>query len=306
MLFKKLCKNKEKKAANKPKETPLPINPENAPRKSAAPVFWLCLILGSLGAHCFWTGRRARGVQYLLWGGSIFALAYLAFSTNANITPAWFMVLGMVAACIVQLLVIKDLWKISLGKYRSRKTGRRYRANPMWMVPLAIVMTALTAFSIYTCSMLLKDNVLKKGRPIAAKMELEVEAYMIAQQNYFDKTGKTGSIDEIGFQFSSLNSPYFSYESAGSALKVVYVANLNCPSNTTWLVEPSVLDSTLLWKVTLPGEASCNAMAPQMVTLEQKTRALADSVAAASAAKLDEGVDGVGVVPDSTQQGNAQ
>ena len=288
------------------KEQPSKINLENAPRKSAVPVFWLCLLFGSLGAHCFWSSRRARGIQYLLWGGLVFALAYFAFAENAEIIPSWFVVIGFGAACIVQLLVVKDLWKISLGKYRSRKTGRHYKASPIWMVPFAIVLTALTAISIYMCSALLLDNVLKNGRPIAAKMELDVEAYMIAQQNFFDKNGKIGNFDEIGFQSANTNSPYYSYESAGNALKVVYIANLNCPSNSTWLVEPSVLDGSLLWKVSLPENAYCNKMAPQMVTLEQKTKALADSVAAASAAKLDEGVDGVGVVPDSTQQGDAQ
>ena len=304
-------KTKKKSSAEKSSHSHSHGNSDYMPRKSAVPVFWLCLLLGSCGAHCFWSGRRARGVQYLLWGGAIFALAYCAFASNASIIPSWFVVLGLGAACIVQLLVIKDLWKISIGKYRSRKTFRRYKASPIWMVPITIVMTAVTLFSVYTCcSTILVDNVLKQGRGIASKMELDVEAYMIAQQNYFEKNGKIGTLSEVGFHSMNTNSPYYTYESAGTALKIVYIANLNCPTNTAWLVEPSVLDSTLLWKVTLPEEAVCNAMAPQMVTLEQKTRALADSAvaakAAASAAQLDEGVDGVGVVPDSTQQGNAK
>ena len=281
-----------------------------SPRKSGTPIYWLCMILGSCGIHCFATGRRARGIQYLLWGGLIFALAYVAFLENAAVLPLWFAVLGIVAACIVQLLVLKDLWKISLGKYRSRKTGRRYKASPAWMVPFTILFTVACGVGIYGCASLLIDNVLKQGRSVAAKMELDVEAYMIAQQNFFEKNGKIGSLAEVGFNFAEANSPYYSYEGTGNALKVTYLANINCVNNTAWLVEPSVLDSSLIWKVTLPEDRNCNAMAPQMVNLEQKMRALADSAiaakAAASAAQLDEGVDGVGVVPDSTQQGDAQ
>jgi hypothetical protein len=207
----------------------------------------------------------------------------------------------MIAACWVQILVIMDLWKISLGKYRSRKTGRRYRATPIWMVPIAAIMTALTIYSYTEVATFMTDNVVKKGRPIAAKMELEVEAYMIAQQNYFDKNGKIGNFDEIGFLSANTNSSYFMYENEANGLKVTYMTTFNCPSNTTWQVKPNIVNNTLTWKITLPQDADCNAMAPQMVKLEKEMRALADS-AAASAAKLDESVDGVGVVPDTTQQ----
>ena len=281
----------------------------SAARESAVPAFWLCFLFGSLGAHCFWTKRRARGVQYLLWGGLIFALAYTAFIANESTIPAWFIVLSLASICVVKLLVLKDMWKISLGKYRSRKTGHRYYAAG-WMIPFAVIATAVTAFAIYACSVIVVDNVLKGGRQIASKMELEVEAYMIAQQNYFEKNGKTGNLKEIGFRSADTKSPYYAYESAGNSLKVVYLANMNCPTNSAWIVEPSILDSTLLWKVTLPEDLNCNAMAPQMVTLRQKTKALADSAvaakAAASAAQLEEGADGVGVVPDSTQNGDSQ
>lgn len=300
MIFEKFTHNKEKKTDNN-KESATGFNPENAPRKSATPIFWLCAIFGGLGVHCFWTGRRARGVQYLLWGGSVFAIAYTAFYANDSIIPPWFAILGMIAACWVQILVIMDLWKISLGKYRSRKTGRRYRATPIWMVPIAAIMTALTIYSYTEVATFMTDNVVKKGRPIAAKMELEVEAYMIAQQNYFDKNGKIGNFDEIGFLSANTNSSYFMYENEANELKVTYMTTLNCPSNTTWLVKPNIVNNTLTWKITLPQDADCNAMAPQMVKLEKEMRALADS-AAASAAKLDESVDGVGVVPDTTQQ----
>ena len=288
-------KHSEKRHGHSHKHATQPLNPK---RESGTQVFWLCFLFGSLGAHCFWTKRRARGVQYLLWGGLIFALAYTAFIANESTIPAWFIVLSLASICVVKLLVLKDMWKICLGKYRSRKTGHRYYAAS-WMIPFAVIATAVTAFAIYLCSIIVVDNVLKGGRQIASKMELEVEAYMIAQQNYFEKNGKTGNLKEIGFRSADTKSPYFAYESAGNSLKVVYLANMNCPTNSTWIVEPSVLDSTLLWKVTLPEDLSCNAMAPQIKKLKERIEKPLEP--AASTPKLDEGVDGVGVVPDTTQ-----
>lgn len=272
--------------------------------KPTAPVFWLCMLLGSVGAHCFWAGRRTRGGQYLLWGGSAFALVYFLYTINHAIIPAWMVVLGIVTACLVQLLVIRDLWKITRGKYRRKKSGRHYKSAP-WMYPFAVIATCLAGYGIYTASMFLVENVLDNGRPNAIKMEHTVDAYTNAQQSYFKKTGKIGDINEIGFHPAETTLRYFKYENEGKALKVTYLMSLNCPYKSTWIVEPIVLDSTLQWKVTLPENAKCNAMARQMVALEKKTKALADSAAARSA-QLDKSVDGVGVVPDSTQQGKSK
>ena len=274
-------------------------SPDPTIRESATPVFWYCFLLGSCGLHCFKSGKRKKGILYLLFGGLIYGLAYLAFSENGAIFPSWFAVAGLVSACFVKVLVIKDQWKISLGKYRSRRTGRRYRAKA-WMIPLALVATILTGLAIYFSAIFLNDNVLKKGRQIAAKMELEVEAYMIAQQNYFDKNGKIGNFEDIGFKSVHSLSQYYSFESAETGLRVVYEGNMNCLHNSTWTVEPSVANKTLIWKITLPENSSCNAMASQMAALAKNMQKQAES-ATASAEKLDEGVDGVGVVPDSTQ-----
>ena len=166
-------------------------------------------------------------------------------------------------------------------------------------------MTCLLGYALFTASIFLKENVLDKGRPTAVRMEHAVDAYMNAQQSYFKKSGKIGDINEIGFHPAEKKLHDFKYENEGKALKVTYLMSLNCPYNTTWIVEPSVLDSTLQWKVTLPRDSKCNTMARQMVALEKKTKALADS-AAARTAQLDKSVDGVGVVPDSTQQGKSK
>ena len=272
--------------------------------KPTAPVFCLCLLFGSLGAHCFWAGRRTRGGQYLLWGGISFAFVYFLYTINHAILPSWMVVLGITAACLVQLLVIGDLWKITRGKYRRKKSGRHYKSAP-WMYPFAVIATCLMGYAIFTASMFLVDNVVKDGRPIGIKMEHAVDAYMNAQQGYFKNNGKIGNINEIGFQPVEATLRYFDYENEGDALKITYRMSLNCPYKSVWLIEPSILDNKLQWKVTLPQNANCNALALQLVELDKKTKALADSAATRSA-KLDKSVDGVGVVPDSTQQGKTK
>ena len=300
MILKNFLKNLAKKSDSKD----IHISSGRTSHKPTAPVFWLCMLFGSLGAHCFWTGRRTRGGQYLLWGGVTFALIYFIYTANHAILPSWIAVLGIVAACLVQLLVIRDLWKITCGKYKRKKSGRHYKSSP-WMYPFAVIMTCLTVYAFFTVSIFIKENVSDKGRPTAIRMEHTVDAYMNAQQSYFKKSGKIGDFSEIGFRPIEKKIREFKYENEGKALKITYLMSLNCPYKTTWIVEPSVLDSTLQWKVTLPKSAKCNAMARQMVSLEKKTKALADS-AAARAAQLDKSVDGVGVVPDTTQQGKTK
>lgn len=268
--------------------------------KSPVPVFLLCMLFGSLGAHCFWAGRRTRGVQYLIWGGLVFALIYFAYAVNQAIIPTWIVVLGLVSACIVQLIVIRDLWKISRGKYKRRKSGRPYKPAT-WMLPFAIIMTALTAFSIFMVSTFMVDNILEKGRPSGAAMELEVETYMKAQQSFFDKNGKIGTMEEIGYHPKETKFRYFEYKNSGKGLKITHLLSINCPYKTTWMVEPSVHDSTLLWKVTLPQNLKCNSMVRQIASLEKKEQARADSTIENSLLQ-NKSVSEDSVATDSTQQ----
>ena len=300
MILKNLFKSIGKKSYSKDTH----ISSNKTSHKSTAPVFWLCLLFGSLGAHCFWAGRRTRGGQYLLWGGLAFALVYFLYTINHAILPAWIAIGGIIAACLVQLLVIRDLWKITRGKYRRKKSGRHYKSAP-WMYPFAVIATCLMGYAIFTASMFLVDNVAKNGRPIAVKMEHAVDAYMNAQQSYFKNNGRIGNINEIGFQPVEATLRYFDYENEGNALKISYRMSLNCPYKSAWIIDPSIRENTLQWKVTLPKNENCNAMARMLVELEKKTKALADS-AAARPAQLDKSVDGVGVVPDSTQQGKSK
>lgn len=300
MILKNLFKNFAKKSYNKDVHS----SSGRTSHKPTAPVFWLCVLLGSVGAHCFWAGRRTRGMLYLIWGGVAFALVYLIYTANHAILPAWIATLGIVAACLVQLLVIWDLWKITRGKYKRKKSGRHYKSSP-WMYPFAVIMTCLTGYALFTASVFIKENVSNRGRPTAIRMEHTVDAYMNAQQSYFKKNGKIGDFNEIGFHPVEKTLREFKYENEGKALKVTYLMSLNCPYKSTWIIEPTVLDSALQWKVALPLNAKCNAMARQLVALDKKMKALADS-AAARAAQLDKSVDGVGVVPDSTKQGKSK
>ena len=302
-------------------ETPKPESPKHENKPAAEPtnghshhkskepglkIFWLALLLGFTGVHCSSSGRTLRGALYLVFGGLFYKMVYLIFQHNGITIPAAVCAVAFACSTVIVFLFLKDLWKISLGKYRNRKTGKKYESKS-WMPALALIFTishvVMLNYNGYTTYEIVWNN----GERVTAKMKLAVEDYMLAQKNYFEQTGKIGDVKEIRYMSGSVKwNGQFLYRMDGKGLEVTYMSNYHCPYNTIWQIRPVLHNGTLNWEITLPENSRCNEFAHQLVSLKESlSNVPKESEPAASTPELDKGVDGVGVVPDTTQHGDS-
>ena len=290
----------EKKPTRISKEPQTKKSGKISGRESGTLIFWLAFFGGFLGAHCMKAHRYRRGIFYLLFGGSIYRIIYKIFVQLGIVCPLPLAAFFLVATLVVGILYTFDIWKIARDKYRNHKTHHRYIAK-RWMKFMACIAVAIYAFMAYTTVNYMKENIVKRGRPAAAMVALKMEAYTIAQEKYFLENGKIGNKSEIQYISEYENwKRLYSFTEEDNGIRITYLSNLNCPKGTSWLIKASIVDSSLVWNVTLPADARCNAMTPQIKMLKDKLEKPLQP--AASTPKLDEGVDGVGVVPDTTQQ----
>ena len=269
-------------------------------------IFWLALLLGFTGLHCTNSGRTLRGALYLVFGGLFYKMVYLFFRHNGITIPAAVCAVAFACSAVIVFLFLKDLWKISLGKYRNRKTGKKYESKS-WMPALALIFTishvVMLNYNGYTTYEIVWNN----GERVTAKMKLAVEDYMLAQKNYFEQSGKIGDVKEIRYMSGFVKwNGQFLYRMDGKGLEVTYMSNYHCPYNTIWQILPVIHNGTLDWEINLPENSRCNEFAHQLVSLKESlSNVPKESEPAASTPELDKGVDGVGVVPDTTQHGDS-
>ena len=296
-------------------ETEPEIKPETEPEKGLShhkskepglKIFWLALLLGFTGLHCTNSGRTLRGTLYLVFGGLFYNMVYLIFRHNGITIPAAVCAVAFACSTVIVFLFLKDVWKISLGKYRNRKTGKKYEAKS-WMPALALIFTifhiVMLNYNGYTTYEIVWNN----GERVTAKMKLAVEDYILAQKNYFEQSGKIGDVKEIRYMSGSVKwNGQFLYRMDGKGLEVTYMSNYHCPYNTIWQILPVIHNGTLDWEINLPENSRCNEFAHQLVSLKESlSNVPKESEPAASTPELDKGVDGVGVVPDTTQHGDS-
>ena len=294
------------KHENKPAAEPTKGHSHHKSKEPGLKIFWLALLLGFTGLHCTNSGRTLRGALYLVFGGLFYKMVYLFFRHNGITIPAAVCAVAFVCSTVIVFLFLKDVWKISLGKYRNRKTGKKYESKS-WMPALALIFTishvVMLNYNGYTTYEIVWNN----GERITAKMKLAVEDYMLAQKNYFEQSGKIGDVKEIRYMSGFVKwNGQFLYRMDGKGLEVTYMSNYHCPYNTIWQILPVIHNGTLDWEINLPENSRCNEFAHQLVSLKESlSNVPKESEPAASTPELDKGVDGVGVVPDTAQHGDS-
>ena len=299
-------KNESPKHENKPAADPTKGHSHHKSKEPGLKIFWLALLLGFTGVHCSSSGRTLRGALYLVFGGLFYKMVYLFFQHNGITIPAAVCAVAFVCSTVIVFLFLKDVWKISLGKYRNRKTGKKYESKS-WMPALALIFTILHVVMLNYNGYTTYEIVWNNGERVTAKMKLAVEDYMLAQKNYFEQTGKIGDVKEIRYMSGSVKwNGQFLYRMDGKGLEVTYMSNYHCPYNTIWQILPVIHNGTLDWEINLPENSRCNEFAHQLVSLKESLSNMPkESEPAASTPELDKGVDGVGVVPDTTQHGDS-
>ena len=299
-------KNESPKHENKPAADPTKGHSHHKSKEPGLKIFWLALLLGFTGVHCSSSGRTLRGALYLVFGGLFYKMVYLIFQHNGITIPAAVCAVAFVCSTVIVFLFLKDVWKISLGKYRNRKTGKKYESKS-WMPALALIFTILHVVMLNYNGYTTYEIVWNNGERVTAKMKLAVEDYMLAQKNYFEQTGKIGDVKEIRYMSGSVKwNGQFLYRMDGKGLEVTYMSNYHCPYNTIWQILPVIHNGTLDWEINLPENSRCNEFAHQLVSLKESlSNVPKESEPAANSPELDEGVDGVGVVPDTTEHGDS-
>ena len=267
----------ENKPATEPESKSANRHSHHKSKESGLKIFWLALLIGFTGVHCIESGRRLRGVLYLIFGGLTYKIIYIILRNNGFTIPAPVCAITFIAYAVIVFLFMKDVWKIALGKYRSRKTGKKYESKS-WMPAFALIFTIIRVVMLNYDGYSSYEMVWNNGERVTAKMKLAVEDYMLAQKNYFERTGKIGDAKTIQYMDLSVKwNDNFLYSMAGNG----------------------VLD----WEISLPKDSRCNEFAHQLVSLKESLKNTPkESEPAASTPELDKGVDGVGVVPDTTQQ----
>ena len=294
------------KHENKPAAEPTKGHSHHKSKEPGLKIFWLALLIGFTGAHCSSSGRNLRGALYLIFGGLTYKIIYLILRNNGLTIPAAVCAIAFVGYAFIVFLFLKDVWKISLGKYRNRKTGKKYESKS-WMPTLALIFTIIHAVMLNFDGYSTYEIVWNNGERVTAKMELAVEDYMLAQKNYFEQTGKIGDVKEIRYMSGSVKwNGQFLYRMDGNGLRVKYMTSYHCPYKTEWRIHPVLHNGALDWEITLPEDSRCNEFAHQLVSLKESlSNVPKESEPAASTPELDKGVDGVGVVPDTTQHGDS-
>ena len=299
-------KSETPKHENKPAAEPANRHSHHKSQEPGLKIFWLALLIGFTGAHCSSSGRNLRGALYLIFGGLTYRIIYLILRNNGLTIPAAVGAIAFIGYAVIVFLFLKDVWKIALGKYRNRKTGKKYESKS-WMPALALIFTIIHAVMLNFDGYSTYEIVWNSGERVTAKMELAVEDYMLAQKNYFEQTGKIGDVKEIRYMSGSVKwNGQFLYRMDGKGLEVTYMTNYHCPYNTICQIPPVIHNGPLDWEITLPEDSRCNEFAHQLVSLKESlSNVPKESEPAASTPELDKGVDGVGVVPDTTQHGDS-
>lgn len=296
----------ENKPATEPESKPANRHSHHKSKEPGLKIFWLALLIGYTGAHCFSSGRNLRGALYLIFGGLTYKIIYLILRENGFTIPTAVGAIAFIGYAVIVFLFLKDVWKISLGKYRNRKTGKKYESKS-WMPALALIFTIIHAVMLNFDGYSTYEIVWNSGERVTAKMKLAVEDYMLAQKNYFEQTGKIGDVKEIRYMSESVKwNGQFLYRMDGNGLRVKYMTSYHCPYKTEWRIHPVLHNGALDWEITLPEDSRCNEFAHQVASLKESlSNVPKESVPAASTPELDKGVDGVGVVPDTTQHGDS-
>ena len=241
-------------------EQPLPTS--NKPQKASTGFFWSALLLGHGGLHCFLDGRNRLGILYLLFGGYTYNFVYHLLEWTHTLCPTVLAYINFVCSPIITILVAKDLWMISLGKYRNHKLGGIYHAKS-WMPAIALVGTIIFIIMKLFPVNYIYEAVWNNGSIAAQKMGTKVRDYMQMQEDYFKKTGKIGTQDQLHFIQNNLDIVRidgYIYRLYGATLDITYSANFHCPAKSKWQVTPSVQGGSLSWEIKHPDAPSCNEM----------------------------------------------
>ena len=256
---------------------------DGKPRKGTL-IFWMSIILGEAGVHCFMSGRTLRGWLYLFFGGFTFNFLK-GFLSPLNIHfPLGVHILMNLASIVVTVLACIDVWKIAQGKYVHFKKGFAY-TGAKWMFAIAILcymtngifIAASTTktisngfFNIETYERT-DDNV----QACQESMASSVEDYIDRQEKFFAAEKRLGNFEEIAFIPTAYKCRinHFVSQDLGIGISIKYRSFITaCKTGSIWTFSASVQDDKLVWYTTTPKDENCKETFPKLYELKEKLK----------------------------------
>ena len=253
---------------------------DGKPRKGTL-IFWMSIILGEAGVHCFMSGKTLRGWLYLIFGGVAFGFWAGALSPFEIYFPVAVHFIMYFTSIAVTVLTCIDAWKIAHGKYTNTKKGFNY-TGAKWMTVITILSIVFSAaytsisfvghaksgfLNIESYNKDLREKSIKKtSKSDSESIAAVIEIYMLKQEQFFKSENKLGRFKEIGFADTTA-SMYFQIQDLGAGIGVTYKSMFGCSRNSTWLYTTSIQDGKLTWYTSAPQDENCKEAFPKLYIL---------------------------------------
>ena len=253
---------------------------DGKPRKGTL-IFWMSIILGEAGVHCFMSGRTLRGWLYLIFGGFAFGFWAGALSPFEIYFPVAVHFIMYFTSIAVNVLTCIDAWKIAHGKYTNTKKGFNY-TGAKWMTVITILSIVFSAaytsisfvghaksgfLNIESYNKDLREKSIKQtSKSDSENIAAVIETYILKQEQFFKSENKLGRFKEIGFADTTA-SMYFQIQDLGAGIGVTYKSMFGCSRNSTWLYTTSIQDGKLTWYTSAPQDENCKEAFPKLYIL---------------------------------------
>ena len=236
-------------------------------------IFWFCELLDEIGVHCFVCGKTLRGLFYLsLILVSLFVIPFVvSFALFAGVHLSLLDIVSRLLILILEVLVFVDAWTIGCGRYINKKNGLKYRGG-LWMKIIAVIGAISSLIYMFWGGNGIFFNVsqyISNDMKVLAVSELNggVNDYLEKQMAFFNREHQMGSFEKIGYVS---NGQYFEFKDLNPGVSVSYKINFDCSYQSTWTINPSIVDDKLKWNVTEPKDKRCSDIFPLKLELKEK------------------------------------
>ena len=225
-------------------------------------IFWVSIILGSLGAHCFMSHRKVRGFLYLVFGGTLYALIkgfMVGFGQNTSVSIVDVVFAGF--GIVVLFFNFIDSWKIGDGTFKNLES-ECYYSGASWMkiVTILVFLLAVVGRLLGIATTMTSYSKEKIKSMEIANVQMELDMYEKLQDAYFSEMGNVGSFGGIGF--TVYGSKIFDIQEIDAAdEKGLLLTNMEqigeCSSFNRWEILAAKKHRKLFWKVNRPEDKAC-------------------------------------------------
>jgi len=253
--------------------------PQDSKQLTGTSIYWMTVLFGELGIHCFMSRRWLRGILYFIFTnlpfvlGSIVSASSFIFENTISKTTLFII---SIPALIIWAFAFLDLIKISKGKYTKKSTGETY-ASASWMKK-CLILYVLLAIVFFPASFLYATNSLNKMNAeivsATAQQDSLAEAnainYMNMQQKYFDEKKELGNFEKIGFTPDRIQYARLFFKDENRSLTIGYTGMKHCTFQSQWMFIPLEENGQLKWSIRLPEDPKCNEIFPKLLYLKEK------------------------------------